>query len=160
MLSMIAAMAANRVIGCNDQLPWHLPADLAWFKQQTLHKPIIMGRQTFATLKRPLAQRTNIVVSRSAVTHPDVIWAASPDQALRVANSAAEVMVIGGGQLYHQLLPFATRLYLTHIAAEVAGDTYFPRYDPTEWQTLFSEAHGTDDKHAYAFRFEILQRLT
>lgn len=158
MISLIAAMAADRVIGMDNAMPWSLPADLAWFKKQTLNKPVIMGRRTFESIGRPLPGRLNIVISRSAGTSEGVTWVTSPDEALALAGDAPEIMVIGGGKIYAQMLEKADRLYLTHIDAEVEGDTQFPDYDPDQWQSVFSEFHDADSNNTHSFCFEILER--
>lgn len=168
MISIIAALAKQQVIGVNNVMPWHLPADFAWFKRQTLHKPVIMGRRTWQSIGRPLINRRNIIISRQPgddpltpdqqVADPQVQWATSPQQALALCADAAEIMVIGGANIYQQLLPLTTRLYLTHIDAQFAGDSHFPAYQPDHWHCIFSEAHPADSRNPYAYRFEILQR--
>ncbi|MGB9097513.1 type 3 dihydrofolate reductase [Erwinia sp.] len=158
MISLIAAMAADRVIGMDNAMPWHLPADLAWFKRQTLDKPVIMGRRTWESIGRPLPGRLNIVISSQPGEAEGVTWVTSIDEALQAAGEVEEVMVIGGGRIYEQLLPRADRLYLTHIDAEVVGDTTFPDFEPEEWQSTFSEFHDADEKNSHSFCFEILQR--
>lgn len=165
-LSIIVAMAHNRVIGFNNQMPWHLPADLAWFKKNTLNKPVIMGRKTFESIGKALPNRHNIVISRQAKTeaesniNPNISWVTSIDEALVVANSqqCQEVFIIGGGNIYQQVLPFINRLYLTHIDADLQGDTYFPNYAPETWQPVFQEHHQADDKNPYDYYFEVLER--
>ncbi|WP_075182306.1 type 3 dihydrofolate reductase [Pantoea sp. 1.19] len=157
-ISLIAALAADRVIGMENAMPWHLPADLAWFKRHTLNKPVIMGRLTFESIGRPLPGRMNIVISRQPGQHPDVTWVTSVQAALDAAADAEEVMVIGGGRVYAQLLPQADGLYLTHIDAEVEGDTHFPEYEPDQWQSVFSEFHDADDANSHSYCFEILER--
>lgn len=159
-LSLIAAMANDRVIGLNNQMPWHLPADLAWFKRNTLNKPIIMGRKTFESIGRPLPNRHNIIISRTpqASDDPQVTWVSSLEQAIKLAQNSEEIVIIGGGNIYQQALPMANRLYLTHIDAKLAGDTWFPDYKVTaDWQTVFSETHQADEKNPYNYTFEILE---
>lgn len=158
MISLIAALAADRVIGMDNAMPWHLPADLAWFKRQTLNKPVIMGRRTWQSIGRPLPDRLNIVISRQPGESAGVTWVSTIDEALAAAGEVEEVMVIGGGRIYEQLLPRADRLYLTHIDAEVVGDTTFPDFAPEEWQSSFSEFHDADDKNSHSYCFEILER--
>lgn len=158
MISLIAAMAADRVIGMDNAMPWSLPADLAWFKKQTLNKPVIMGRRTFESIGRALPGRLNIVISRSPGNDDSVRWVSSPQEALALAGDVPEVMVIGGGKIYEQMLEKADRLYLTHIDAEVEGDTQFPDYDPDQWQSVFSEFHDADEMNTHSFCFEILDR--
>jgi dihydrofolate reductase len=158
MISLIAAMAADRVIGMDNAMPWHLPADLAWFKRHTLNKPVIMGRRTWESVGRPLPDRLNIVISSQPSTAEGVTWVASIEEALQAAGEAEEVMVIGGGRIYEQFLAQADKLYLTHIDAEVVGDTTFPDFEPEEWQSTFSEFHDADDKNSHSYCFEILER--
>ncbi|AKJ41346.1 dihydrofolate reductase [Pragia fontium] len=157
-ISLIAAMAANRVIGADNAMPWHLPADLAWFKQNTLNKPIIMGRNTYESIGRPLPGRLNIVISRQPQTDDRVTWVTSLEQAIEAAGQVDEVMIIGGGRVYQQALSCADRLYLTHIDAELQGDTHFPDYQQYAWRQTFSQQHPADERNQYDYRFEILQR--
>ena len=157
-ISLIAALAADRVIGMENAMPWHLPADLAWFKRNTLGKPIIMGRKTFESIGRALPGRINIVLSSQPGNDSSVIWVTSLDEALVAADDAEEVMVIGGGRVYSQFLPCAKRLYLTHIDAEVEGDTHFPDYEPDEWESSFSEFNDADEANTHSYCFEILER--
>jgi dihydrofolate reductase len=158
MISLIAALAADRIIGMENAMPWDLPADLAWFKRNTLKKPVIMGRLTFESIGLPLPGRLNIVVSSKPGSAEGVTWVTSLDAALQAAGDAEEVMVIGGGRIYEQMLPRADRLYLTHIDAEVEGDTQFPDYEPDEWQSTFSEFHDADAQNSHSYCFEILDR--
>jgi dihydrofolate reductase len=157
-ISLIAALAVDRVIGLENAMPWHLPADLAWFKRNTLNKPVVMGRKTYASLGQPLPGRRNIVLSRHPADDDRVMWVSSVAEALTAAGESDEIMVIGGGDIYQQFLPRANRLYLTHIDAELDGDTYFPDYEPDQWQSVFSEFHDADEKNSHSFCFEILDR--
>lgn len=163
-LSVIVAMAHNRVIGLNNQMPWHLPADLAWFKKNTLNKPVIMGRKTFESIGRPLPNRHNIVISRQIEPSDNKISNVSRvksiDEAISLAQAQQpdEVFIIGGGNIYQQILPLIDRLYLTHIDAELQGDTHFPDYLPEQWQVIYQEDHQADEKNSYPYQFEILQR--
>ena len=161
MISMIAAMAHDRVIGLDNQMPWHLPADLAHFKRVTLGKPVLMGRKTFESIGRPLPGRRNLVISRNPDYRADgveVIDSVEAALALLAGSDVAELMVIGGGHLYGQLLPRADRLYLTHIDLAVAGDTRFPAFDDEQWLLVESEAHPADEKNPHPYRFETWQR--
>lgn len=157
-ISLIAALATDRVIGMENAMPWHLPGDLAWFKRNTLSKPVIMGRKTFESIGRPLPGRLNIVISSKPGEHEGVTWVTSVDAALAAAGDVEEVMVMGGGRVYEQLLPKADRLYLTHIDAEVEGDTHFPDYEPDDWESTFSEFHDADEQNSHGYCFEILER--
>lgn len=160
MISLIAALAADRIIGMENAMPWNLPADLAWFKRNTLNKPVIMGRLTFESIGRPLPGRLNIVVSSQSGNHEGVTWVTSLEEAVKAAGDVEEMMVIGGGRVYEQMLARADRLYLTHIDAEVEGDTQFPDYEPDEWQSTFSEFHDADEQNSHSYCFEILDRRT
>ncbi|QIQ20357.1 type 3 dihydrofolate reductase [Zophobihabitans entericus] len=164
-ISIIVAMANNRVIGLNNQMPWHLPADLAWFKKNTLNKPVIMGRKTFESIGRPLPHRHNIIISRQPATEPkqttanaEITWVTSINEALQVAGNVPEVFIIGGGNIYQQALPKVNRLYLTHICADLEGDTHFPDYHAEQWQVITQENHQADDKNPYNYQFEILEK--
>lgn len=158
-VSLIAAMDEDRVIGIDNRLPWRLPADLQWFKAQTLGKPVLMGRKTFESLGRPLPGRTNIVVSRDPDFAPaGVRVARDADAALALAGDATEVMVIGGASFYTQMLPRAQRLYLTRIHTRVRGDAWFPEFDPAQWQEILREDHPADAANPYPYTFLILQR--
>lgn len=159
MLSLIAAMGIDRIIGVDNKMPWHLPADFNWFKQHTLGKPIVMGRKTFESIGRPLPNRVNIVISSQArESSEQLIWVTSIDDALQAAGEVEEVMVIGGGRLYSQLLARADRLYLTHVDVEIEGDTQFPEYDPDQWQSIYSQSREADKANCYGLCFEILDR--
>lgn len=163
-IAMIAAMAKNRTIGFDNDMPWHLPDDLKFFKAKTTGKPVIMGRRTFESIgSRPLPNRVNFVVSRQAYLATNgAILVASVDEALAhiEANNGAveEVIIMGGGQLYQQMLASADKLYVTLIDAEIEGDTHFPDWSQYAWQEVEREHHPKDEKHAYAFDFVTLER--
>ena len=135
-VSLIWAMTDDRVIGIKNSLPWKLPADMKWFRQNTLGKPIIMGRKTFESFgAKPLPHRLNIIVSKdSTYLARDAVVVDSIDAALQAAGDADEVMIIGGASLYEQTLPLAGRLYMTVVHAEVQGDAWFPEFDMGQWQ--------------------------
>ena len=159
-ISLIWAMADNRVIGQENRLPWKLPVDMKWFRLHTLGKPVIMGRKTFESFgARPLPERTNIVVSRDPDYAPiGVLVANSLDQALELAGDVREVMVIGGARLYEQMLPRADRLYITRVHANLEGDTWFPEFDLSDWQEIEFHEHPADEKNKHACRFSIFER--
>lgn len=159
-LSMIVAHASNRIIGKDNDMPWHLPADLAYFKQTTLGKPIIMGRKTYDSIGRPLPGRKNIVISRdTSLTIEGVEVVQSVEQALALVQDVEEIMVIGGGAIYAHCMPKADRLYITHIDADIDGDTQFPAYDLAhDWQQLSTELRTADERNAYDLRFNVYQR--
>jgi len=159
-LSMIVATANNNVIGKDNDMPWHLPADLAYFKKVTLGKPIIMGRKTYESIGRPLPGRRNIVISRDESYQSDGIdTVTSVEQAIALVDGSdgsegvEEIMVIGGGAIYKHCLPAAQRLYVTHINAEIEGDTQFPHYDDGSWKKVASEVRASDEKNAYQLDF-------
>ena len=161
-IALIAAVAANGVIGQDNRLPWHLPEDLKAFKRITLGKPLIMGRKTYESIGRPLPGRTNIVLSRQSDWAPEGVRIAGDfDEALAIAREVAgdddEVMVIGGEQIYRLALPLADRLYLTLVDQEVPGDTCFPATDPGLWREVsrHPSRSATDD---IAFSFVIWDR--
>ncbi|MGI2258137.1 type 3 dihydrofolate reductase [Shewanella sp. GXUN23E] len=134
-IAMIAAMAHDRVIGLDNQMPWHLPEDLRHFKAVTMGKPVVMGRRTYESIGRPLPGRLNIVISRNPELKIEgVSCVTSFDEALVLCGECEELMVIGGGQLYAQLLPEADILYLTEIDLQVQGDTRFPEWQADQWQ--------------------------
>lgn len=155
---MIAAMDKNRVIGNGDKIPWHIPEDFKYFKEQTLNKPIIMGRATFESIHAfkntapdspALPKRKNIIVTRQKnYTAEDCIVCTSPEQALQEAQNytTKEIMVIGGAQIYNALLPKADRLYITEIEDSYEGDSFFPDFDRSGW-TLTSQ----DQREGFAF---------
>jgi len=159
-IAMIAAMAANRVIGLNNQMPWHLPADLKHFKAVTLGKPVIMGRKTYESIGRPLPGRRNIVISRQgAPVDSPVEWASSVEQALALVADVPEVMIIGGAEIYRQCLPLAQRLYLTEIELETAGDAWFPDYrSVADWRELSNDYFPVSVDNPVAHRFLTLER--
>jgi len=158
-ISIIAAMAENRVIGRDNQLPWRLPADLRHFKALTIGKPIIMGRKTWESLPGLLPDRPHIVItSDTSYQAQGCLVTHSIEEALAAAGQVPEVMIVGGGAFYEQMLPQADRIYLTLVHANIEGDAYFPNYDMDAWQEIEREEHAPDDKNAYAYSFITLER--
>jgi dihydrofolate reductase len=159
-VSMIAAMANNRVIGKEGKMPWHLPNDLKFFKRTTLGKPVIMGRKTFESIGRPLPRRQNIVVTRSAdFVAEGVTIVHDTDSALAAAGDVEEVVVIGGGNIYQQFLPQADELYLTFIDLTTDGDVFFPDFEAaSNWQEMWEERHYKSDGAPHDHRFVRLKR--
>jgi len=159
---MVAAMTKNRVIGKDNQMPWHLPADLKHFKQVTLGKPVVMGRKTFESIGRLLPGRRNVVISRSTPADAKgAEWVTSLEQAFRLVQQHDEVMVIGGAEIYRQCLPLAQRLYLTEIDLSTEGDAYFPDYQSEkadDWRLIEESHHPADINNRYHCRFITLQR--
>lgn len=160
-ISLIAAMAHNRVIGKDNQMPWHMPADLKHFKATTLGKPVIMGRKTFESIGRALPGRQNIVVTRDASFEaPGCDIAHSLEAAVSLAGDVAEIIIMGGGQLYQAALPMANRMYLTFIDLSTEGDAHFPAWDSEEWVIVDRETHSHDDKNPYDYSFVKLERVS
>lgn len=159
-LSMIVAHANDRVIGKDNQMPWHMPADLKYFKQTTLKKPVIMGRKTFESIGFPLPGRRNIVISRDSNYRAEGIeTVSSVDDALALVVDAEEIMVIGGGSIYQHCLKNAQRLYITEIDLTVDGDTHFPDYNKDNaWQCIREEAHRSDDNNPHPYNFKVYER--
>lgn len=157
-ISMIAAMAQDRIIGKDNQMPWHLPADFAWFKRCTMGKPVVMGRKTYESIGRPLPGRQNIVISRDANLVIDgVTTVTSIDEAIKTAKDAEEIMIIGGGTIYTACLDKADKLYITHIEANIEGDTQFPEWG-SEYNETYSESYKADEKNVYDMRFVVLEK--
>ncbi len=159
-LSLIVAMAANHVIGHDNRLPWHLPADLKHFRATTLGKPVLMGRRTWESIGRPLPGRTNIVITRNAdYAAAGCVVVHSLDEALSAAGDAGEVMVIGGAELYRQALPQADTIYLTLVHGGFEGQTRFPDWQPDDWREIERIDHEPDDKNPHAYSFITLERV-
>ena len=152
---LIAALDRGYAIGRGGQLPWRLPDDLKRFKALTLGKPLLMGRKTAQSLGRALPGRRNLVLTRTGrVPFEGMQAVASVDEALRLSaeGGASELCVIGGGEVYALCLPFASRMYLTHVDTAVEGaDAFFPRFDRARWTVVAREAHAADARHAHAF---------
>ena len=169
-LSMIVATANNNIIGKDNTMPWHLPADLAYFKKVTLGKPVIMGRKTYESIGRALPGRRNIVISRDEKYLPQGKGADSVDivtsveQALALVDGSNgepavdEIMVIGGGAIYAHCLPKADRLYVTKIDAAIEGYTQFPAYQNENWSLVSSELRAADENNNYSLDFCIYER--
>ncbi|MBE2220872.1 MAG: dihydrofolate reductase [Anaerolineae bacterium] len=161
-ISMIAAMDKNKVIGQNGRLPWRLPADMQRFVTLTMGKPVIMGRKTYESIParfRPLSGRTNIIItSKADYDAPGCLVVTSPEAALAAAGAAAEVMIIGGSSIYQAFLFQAHRLYLTLIDAEFEGDAIFPTTEQIYWCIIHQESHQPDEKNQYPYQFLTLER--
>ena len=142
-------------------MPWHLPADLAWFKRNTLGKPVIMGRKTWQSIGKALPGRRNLVISRSSSFEPvGAERVESLEAALQAVQDSSEIMIIGGAQIYQQFLPQADRLYLTLVDADLTGDTYLPDYTTYEWRELERINYPADAKNPYPYTSLILERLS
>ncbi|MBN8679414.1 MAG: type 3 dihydrofolate reductase [Chitinophagales bacterium] len=163
LISAIVATAKHNVIGKDNQIPWYLPADLSYFKKTTLGHHIIMGRNSFHSIGRPLPKRTNIVVTRDPFFSADgVMVAHSVEEALGLAYDGGEeeVFIIGGGEIYRETAELWDKIYLTRVDLEVDGDVFFPEINTEEWTETWSEAHQADEKNEHAFTFCVLERLT
>ena len=152
-------MADSGAIGRDNALPWHLPDDLKRFKRLTLGKPVVMGRKTFDSIGKPLPGRQNIVVTRdSNYRREGVTVVHDPADAPRAAGAAAELMVIGGAELFRAYLPGAGRVHLTRVHGNIPGDVHWPALDARQWRLVDSEPHPADERHAYAMTFELWER--
>lgn len=165
-VSLIAAVAANGVIGRDNGLPWHLPADLRWFQTRTMGHTLVMGRRTWESFAHPLPGRRIVVLTSRPGWHPEgrpegVEAAASLDGALARAREAGdtEVFVAGGTEVFREALLRVDRIYLTRVEAEVPGDTYFPDFDVAGWKIVEEEHHEADADHSFPFTFQILDRI-
>ncbi|MGF7532897.1 dihydrofolate reductase DfrA [Bacillus mexicanus] len=159
MISFIFAMDANRLIGKDNDLPWHLPNDLAYFKKVTSGHSIIMGRKTYESIGRPLPNRKNIVVtSAPASQFPGCTVVSSIKDVLDICSDSEECFVIGGAQLYTALFPYADRLYMTKILHEFEGDRHFPEFDETDWKLVSAEKGIKDEKNPYDYEFLIYEK--
>jgi dihydrofolate reductase len=165
MISLIAAVTQNYLIGKDNDLPWHLPDDMKYFMQTTKGHHTVMGRKNYDSIPakfRPLQNRTNIVVTRQqSFLAPGCIVVNSLEHALEIArqNGESETFIIGGAAIYALGLPFADKLYLTELKAEIEGDTYFPPVNLSEWREISRKHHETDDRHRYAFDFVVYEKI-
>ena len=162
-IALVAAVSRNGIIGKDNALPWHLPADLRHFRRLTLGKPVLMGRRTYESIGHPLPDRINIVVSRTpGYRAPGCIVVDSLEAGIEAGIAAAgdgeELMIIGGAALYRAALPLAERLYLTRIEADVEGDVRFVDYEAAEWEEVAREEHPADARNPFPYCFVTLQR--
>ena len=160
-VSAIVATAKNNVIGKDNDIPWYLPADLKYFKRTTLNHHIIMGRNCYASIGRPLPKRTNVIITRDPYfIASNCLVANSIEQAFNLAydNGEEEAFIIGGGQIYEQTLPYWDRLYLTEVDLEVNGDVFFPKIDFEAWDLISEEPHLPDEKNEYAYTFKVFEK--
>ena len=164
-MAMIAAVAENGVIGSAQSIPWRIPSDMAYFKQTTVGKPIVMGRKQYETVGRPLPGRTNIVVTRQSDYQPEgVVVCRDVQDALAKAREIAaqdkldEIMIIGGGDIYAQFLPLADRLYISHVDLAPDGDVYFPEISGTEWTVIDLPEVQPHPKDEATYRVKVYER--
>ncbi|MFO7324888.1 MAG: dihydrofolate reductase [Pseudomonadota bacterium] len=158
LLSAAFAASDNDVIGRDNALPWHLPADLAHFKRITMGKPILMGRRTFQSIGRPLPGRRNIVITRGGFSAPGVDVVHSIDEALALAQGEPELVNIGGAEVLRAALPRTQRFYLTRVHGQFEGDTFLPPLPPEEWREVAREEHAADERNPYPMTFLVLER--
>lgn len=165
-LSLIAAMADNRVIGINNTLPWKLPSDMRWFRQHTLGKPVIMGRKTFESFGgRTLPDRTNIIITRDVNYQAEgTVVVTSIAEAIEQASQSSalvdEAMIIGGASFYEQMLDKVDRMYLTFVHTELDGDAWFPEYNLDDWQQVERIDVDADEKNPFAHSFVIFDKIS
>jgi dihydrofolate reductase len=160
-ISLIVAMASNRVIGLGGRMPWHLSADLKHFKKITLGSPILMGRKTFEAIGRPLPGRDNLIISRNpAYQQTGCQVFTDKDAVIEHVKSRAELFVIGGQTLYEMFLPVADNLYLTLIHKSFPGDTYFPEFNLSDWREVYREDIAEDETVDFSYSFLKLERQT
>ena len=162
-LSAILAVSENNGIGVNNQLPWHLPDDLKFFKRTTLGKPVLMGRKTYDSLGKPLVNRLNVVISRTDVQLPEgvVLVHSIEDGIKRIKQEATEEgFILGGGIIFEQTMNIVDRLYITRVHTHLDGaDTFFPDIEEGQWKLVWEEHHPEDEKHKYSFTFQQWDRI-
>jgi len=166
-IALVVAMGENRAIGRGGDLPWHLRSDMKFFRRVTMGKPVIMGRRTFKSLPRVLDGRLNIVLTRdSGFVAPDAVMAGSLEEGLRAARDscartgAEEIMIIGGEDVFREVLPQVGRIYLTEVHASPEADTWFPELEAGQWREMFRERHEAGPKDDHAFSFVVLERVS
>lgn len=162
LISAITAAAENNVIGKDNALPWHLPADMKFFKKTTLHHPVIMGRKTYDSFGKALPNRQNIVITRKHdYALPDALVTASLEEAVDKANAfhPEEIFILGGQQIFEQSMPIIRRLYLTRIHENFEGDAFFPITDFANWKKVKDEYHAPDEKNKYAYSFQTWDKI-
>ncbi|WP_438444553.1 dihydrofolate reductase [Gorillibacterium sp. sgz5001074] len=159
MITFVVAMDRNRGIGLNNKLPWHLPADLKFFRQTTTGHPVLMGRKTYESIGKPLPNRTNVVLTRDPDYQPEgVLVLHSPEEAVGQFRDE-ELFVIGGAEIFRLLMPVADKLVVTHIDHTFEADTFFPGFREEEWRAVSRTPGVTDEKNPYAFEFVIYERV-
>jgi dihydrofolate reductase len=160
-ISAIVAVAHNNIIGKDNEIPWYLPADFAYFKRVTLNHHIIMGRNCYESIGRPLPKRTNIVVTRNPfyiVSGCITVHSIAEGLQLAQQNGETEAFIIGGGEIYKQTMHLLDRVYLTQVDVNTEGDVFFPKLDPAEWRLVSEEKHTKDEKNEWDFTFQIYER--
>ncbi|MEP6626455.1 MAG: dihydrofolate reductase [Ginsengibacter sp.] len=162
MLSHIVAASENNVIGSNNELPWKLPDDFKYFKNKTWAMPVIMGRNTYESMKKDLPGRINIVVTRKTDWQPENVFVA-PDIEKAVSQAkesdAKEIFIIGGGEIFKQTIGIVDRIYLTRVHTTIDGDTYYPQIDASQWKLVKSDPHPADERNNYPYTFEVWEKI-
>jgi dihydrofolate reductase len=161
-ISAIVATAKNGIIGKDNEIPWYLPADFAYFKRVTLNHHIIMGRNCYESIGRPLPKRTNIIVTRNPFyIASGCIMVHSITEGLQIAqqNEETEAFIIGGGEIYKQTMHLLDKIYLTEVDLDTEGDVFFPELNPAEWRLISEEKHLKDEKNDWNFTFKIFERI-
>jgi dihydrofolate reductase len=162
MLSHIVAASENNIIGVKNGLPWRLPNDFKYFKNTTWAMPVIMGRNTYESMKKDLPGRINIVVTRKTDWHPENVFVAHDiNEAIEKAkeSDAKEIFIIGGGEIFKQTLSLIDRLYLTRVHTVIEGDTSYPAIDTSMWKQIKSESFPADEKNNFSYTFEVWERI-
>lgn len=160
MITLVAAIDKNNVLGKENTMPWHLPADLVRFKKLTTGHPIIMGRKTYDSIGKPLPERTNIVLTRADIEIEGCVVVHSIEEAVEKAKQESEqIFVIGGAQIFALTLPLADRLDLAFVDTEVEGaDVFFPEYDLAQWKEIYKDTHKADEKNEFDIEWVIYER--
>jgi dihydrofolate reductase len=160
-ISLIVAMANNRVIGANNALPWHLPADLKHFRELTMGHHVLMGRKTYESIGKPLPGRISVVITRNPnYTAANALITHTLEKAISSCGDDTEIFVIGGAELYRQALRLANRIYLTEIELEVAGDAHFTELDQNVWVETKRVTHDPDERNPYRYHFATYDKRT
>lgn len=159
-ITLIAAASENNVIGKNNGMVWHLPDDFRYFKNTTKEHSVVMGRKTFDSMGKALPDRRNIVITRDQKwSAEDVDVANSLNEVFTYCRDEREIFIIGGAEIYKQALPYAHKILLTRVHTKIDGDAYFPEFDESKWKLTDSKRHESDEKHAFAFTFEVYERI-
>jgi len=158
-VTIVVAIAENYAIGKNNQLLWHMPADLKHFKQITSGHTVIMGRKTYDSVGKPLPNRRNIIITRQDITIPGCEVVKSVDEALELCYNEEEVFIVGGAEIYKLAMDKTDRIYLTIIHHSFDADSFFPEIDYMEWKEVSREDHPADEKHKYSYSFITLERI-
>jgi len=161
-ISLIAAMTQNKVIGKQGKVPWHLPHDLQWLKERLSGRHLLMGRKTYEEPQQELkTDKTIVLTTRSDFETENAQIANNIEKAINLAEKygESELMVVGGAKVYQSALPFADKIYLTTIDANIPGDTFFPDFDPEKWELVYEHNHPKDRHHEYSFAFKIFDRI-